>query len=86
MDGINYLTLTTAQILKQRFRIIKKELRARGAISQAQFMAFVFEKEPMYNSPEGMVKIANAWNSNVPDLRLTELIQEYKVELKTEKA
>ncbi len=81
MSETDYLTLTTAQILKQRFKEIKKELRARRVIDQKQFMEFVFKKEPIYNSPEGMIKISNAWTSNVPDLRLTELIQEYKNEL-----
>jgi hypothetical protein len=77
---IDYLNRTTAQILKERFQTIKKELRARRLLDKIKFIAFVFEKEPQFNSPEGMIKISNVWTSNVPDLRLTELMQEFKSE------
>lgn len=78
---MNYLKMTTVEILKERFKQVQSELKQNHSIKHRDFREYVFKKEPIYNCPVGFDKIQNAWFGRTPDLRLTELIQEFKTEL-----
>lgn len=81
MAEINYLKTPTAQILKIRFAKVQEELKQSKCIKLGDFREFVLDKEPEYNCPEGWEKIKNTWYGKNADLRVVELIQEYKVVL-----
>lgn len=82
MKKTDYLTMSTTQIVKIRFKEYKTELlkKAKGKekITQETFALFVCETEPVYNCKVGWKKIENAWIGRTPDLFLTELLLEYK--------
>lgn len=81
MAKTDYLNQTTTQILNKRFKEVQKELKETKCVKLNDFRAFVIDKEPQYNCPEGWEAVAKAWYGKKPDLRLTELIQEYRTEL-----
>ena len=82
MEGTDYLELTTAQILKQRCSDVLGEIKAQKSTANLdEFSAFCLSKEPIYNCPKGLKKIRNTWYKITPDLRITELLQDYRNEL-----
>lgn len=78
---MNYLKMTTVEILRERFKLIQNELKNAKCIKQKDFREYVVKNEPIYNCAEGYDKIQNAWYGRTPDLRLTELIQSYANEI-----
>lgn len=78
---IDYLHDSTIQILKKRFDEVKERMRTKFTIKLGDFREFALDKEPLFNCPEGWEKIQNAWYGKKPDIRVTELIQEYEKEL-----
>jgi hypothetical protein len=75
MSNRDYLQLSTAQLLKKRFKEAKEELLQYEEVNVSQFISMVIQNEPVYNCPEGWKKIENAWYGKTPDLRCTEIIQ-----------
>ena len=83
MSETLYLENTTAQVLNQRMKEAKKKLSAFRMLNKADFTSFVLENEPAYDSVKGGARITNAWNGRTPDIRVTELMQEYVEEIET---
>jgi hypothetical protein len=78
LKSMNYLTMTTVEVLKQRFKEVQTELKNKKCIKQRDFREFVFSREPQFDCPDGYDKIQNAWYGKNPNIRLTELMAEYR--------
>jgi hypothetical protein len=74
---IDYIKDTAAQILIKRFKACKQELKTK-CIKINHFKDFVFEKEPAYNTADGIERIKSAWYCYSADVRLTELVLEFQ--------
>lgn len=74
-NSTDYIELTTVELVGKRFKDAQSELREKHNLTKEEFIEFVIESEPVYNSIQGAKKIENAWKNRVPDLRLTEIIQ-----------
>lgn len=75
-NSTDFIELTTVELVGKRFKTAQGKLRSGFFLTKKEFIDWVIEKEPVYNTIEGAKKIENAWNNRVPDLRLTELIVE----------
>ena len=81
MSTINYLTISTAEILKRRFRKQKTKLQKSNDISLKDFAEYVAANEPSFNCYDGFEAIRNVWNGRTSNIRLTELLTEYEKHL-----
>lgn len=81
MSAINYLTTSTAEILKRRFKRFKTKLQKTHKLSLKDFAEYVAKNEPSFNCYEGYESIRNVWNGRTSNLRLTELLTEYEKHL-----
>jgi len=80
LKEMDYLKLSTVQVLKERFKSSKKELKEKQLTILEDFQSFVIKKEPLYDCPEGYKKVYRAWYGTTPDIRLTELIEQLNTE------
>lgn len=81
MEAKDYLELSPTQILKKKFKKTRTELANNANASLEEFAKFVMKKEPVYDCLDGIKKIQNSWYGKHADYRLTELMEEFKVEL-----
>lgn len=72
---MDYLNLSATQILKERFKGAKEELKEAG-FNLNGFREHVLTVEPQYDSGKGWSVISNVWRGRSADVRLTELAQE----------
>lgn len=75
---MNYTELTTTQVLKKRFKAIQKELKQRFCIKISDFRKFVIENDADFDTPQGWKLIENQWYNRTPNIRLVELLEDYR--------
>lgn len=78
---IDYVNLSTKQVLLQRFKNVRDKLRDKFQITKDDFSLFVLKKEPQFDTPKGHKAIYNAWYLNTPNVRLNELLNDYEKKL-----
>lgn len=78
MQTINYVSDSNSKVLLSRFKQKLAFLKGKYQISLTDFQNFVIEKEPEFNSPEGLEKIRNTWYKNGMNIRVCELLKEYE--------
>lgn len=73
---MDYKNITANELIKIRFKDIRKTVKERGFILR-DLTDYIIQQEPNYDCPEGWSKIEKFWFGRVADLRLLELSKEF---------